>query len=571
MTGAAAAARPRKSRFGSLHTRLLAAFVLVILVTLICAGVGVVWLIQEYQRRLAVDRLSEVAVAASLLGRQLELQGARPAEIGDVLAGQLTAPQPQSVRVLVIDALDRVLVERPTTTDEAGDGFNGHVLQLPEPGDRAAATGRPLFFRWRTQVWTEVAGSPPRPYTFIAAPLGPAGPGGPPEPGAPATPVPPAAAEGREGRAEGQTRPEVAERTPRAPRPTQAYRVVLAIPERSLADAWRELAPGLALAALIAVPVSIGVALLLSRSITRPLRRITRAAEAMARGDLRQEIPVQGSDEVAQLATSFNRMSREVERSQRSLRDFLADASHELRTPLTSIQGFSQALLDGTLAAEDGGALEAGQIINEESQRMRRLVEDLLYLSRVESLDVAAAEGPVDVAVLLREAWRRLQLTAEQRDLHLTLNLPDLPPVSGDADQIDRLFGNLLENAGKYTPGGGRIDVTGRTAGGALVVTVHNSGSVIPAEDLPHVFQRFYRVDKSRAREVEGSGLGLAIAQEVAQRHRGKVAVASDPRSGTTFTVTLPLSAAAAPGAATARRRAAPGPGAPQPAPASFA
>jgi signal transduction histidine kinase len=143
---------------------------------------------------------------------------------------------------------------------------------------------------------------------------------------------------------------------------------------------------------------------------------MTRAAEDMARGDLRQQIPVQGSDEVAQLATSFNRMSQEVEQSQQSLRDFLADASHELRTPLTSIQGFSQALLDGTLH-DSSGAAEAGRIINEESLRMRRLVEDLLYLSRVESPEVASASAPVDVAGLLREASRRLQLTAEQRGL----------------------------------------------------------------------------------------------------------------------------------------------------------
>ena len=330
---------------------------------------------------------------------------------------------------------------------------------------------------------------------------------------------------------------------------------MLAIPERSLADAWRELLPGLALAALIAIPVSIGVALLLSRSITRPLRRITRAAEAMARGDLRQEIPVRGSDEVAHLATSFNRMSREVERSQQSLRDFLADASHELRTPLTSIQGFSQALLDGALAGDEAGSSEAGRIINEESQRMRLLVEDLLYLSRVESRQVSGTQAPVDVGALLRESWRRLQLTAEQRNLDIRLTLPDLPAVLGDSDQLDRLFGNLLENAGKYTPPGGVIRVGAERSGEALVVTVHNTGSAIPPEDLPHVFERFYRVDKSRARDVEGSGLGLAIAQEVARRHRGRIEVQSAPHSGTTFTVTLPLGTPSAPGAPASRRR----------------
>jgi signal transduction histidine kinase len=537
--------------FGSLNSRLLAAFVLVILVTLLSAGVGVVWLIQEYQRRLAVDRFSEVAVAASLLGRQLEMQGARPAEIGDTLAGQLATPPTQAMRVLLIDSQDRVLVERPAPSGDAEEGFSGARLALPDPADRSATAGRPLFFRWRAQVWTTMAGSPPRPYTFVAAPA--------------TLPAPPPGAEGAEGRPEG---PERGPGSPGPRRPAQAYRVVLAIPERSLAEAWRELVPGLALAALIAIPVSIGVALLLSRSITRPLRRITRAAEAMARGDLRQEIPVRGSDEVAHLAASFNHMSLEVERSQQSLRDFLADASHELRTPLTSIQGFSQALLDGALAGDEAGSAEAGRIINEESQRMRLLVEDLLYLSRVESRQVSGTPAPVDVGALLRESWRRVQLTAEQRHLDARLTLPDLPPVLGDADQLDRLFGNLLENAGKYTPPGGAIRVSAEQRGQTLVVMVHNTGSAIPPEDLPHVFERFYRVDKSRSRDVEGSGLGLAIAQEVAQRHRGRIEVQSAPDSGTTFTVTLPLGTQSPPGAQASRRRPAPETAPPRAAPA---
>ena len=165
-----AARRAQQAMFGSLNSRLLAAFVLVILVTLLSAGVGVVWLVQEYQRRLAVDRFSEVAVAASLLGRQLEMQGARPAEIGDTLAGQLATPPTQAMRVLLIDSQDRVLVERPAPTGDADEGFSGARLVLPDPADRSATAGRPLFFRWRAQVWTTMAGTPPRPYTFVAAP-----------------------------------------------------------------------------------------------------------------------------------------------------------------------------------------------------------------------------------------------------------------------------------------------------------------------------------------------------------------------------------------------------------------
>jgi signal transduction histidine kinase len=251
-------------------------------------------------------------------------------------------------------------------------------------------------------------------------------------------------------------------------------------------------------------------------------------------------------------------MSREVERSQQALRDFLADASHELRTPLTSIQGFSQALVDGTLTGADD-ATEAGRIINEEADRMRRLVEDLLYLSRVEARHVAASRAPVDVAGLLREATRRLELTAEQRGLHVILDLPDTPLVAGDPDELDHLFGNLLENAGKYTPPGGSIAVTARATPHDLVVTVHNTGSVIPPEDLPHVFERFYRVDKSRAREVEGSGLGLAIAQEVVQRHAGTIEVTSTAADGTAFVVTLPLAVPEGDLQARSRRRGATG------------
>jgi two-component system sensor histidine kinase VicK len=258
-----------------------------------------------------------------------------------------------------------------------------------------------------------------------------------------------------------------------------------------------------------------------------------------------------------------------VERSHRALREFLANASHELRTPLTSIQGFSQALVDGTLTGSEG-ASQAGEIINEEANRMRRLVEDLLYLSRVESQDVPVVQKEVDVAVLLREAQRRLQHVAEQRDLRLDVRVGELLPVVGDEDQLDRVFGNLLDNAGKYTPTGGSIAIVASqvaagedgtathaaagAAGPALVaagtaapsirVTVHNSGASIPAEDLPRVFERFYRVDKSRAREVEGSGLGLAIAREVVERHGGSISVHSSPEDGTSFTVVLPAATA---------------------------
>ncbi len=499
--------------FPTLRSRLLAGFALVIVVALFTAGSATVWLVQDYQRRLAVDRLAEVAMTAALAGRQLEALDAQPDEIASLLASRLIPERVGRVRVLVLDTAGRVLAEQPGPAGHFDPTFIGRRLDVPgeasaqssQPG--APPARQPNLSRTPIVAWAD-ADVPGRPYMLISSPATavvfapPAG-----------RPQPPRGASGATTQP-GDPFDRLVTRTP-------VYRVVLAVPERELAAAWRELIPGLSIALLVAIGVAVVAGVWLARSIALPLRQITRAAQAIARGDLHQTIPVRGRDEVAQLAFSFNTMSAEVERSQRALREFLANASHELRTPLTSIQGFSQALLEGAMPGAEG-PVEAGKIINEEAERMRRLVEDLLYLSRVESADLPVAREPVDVAVLLHEAMRRLQLAADQRDLRVALDLDPLPPVPGDATQLDRLFGNLIDNAGKYTPAGGAISVS--------------------AHALPEaVFDRFYRVDKSRARDVEGSGLGLAIAKEVVERHGGTIAVRSASDEGTTFTVSLPV------------------------------
>lgn len=524
----------------SLRGRLLAGFVLVILITLLSAGSAVLWLIQGYQRRLAVDRLGEVSVAASLLARQLEARDAKPEEIGVLLAHQLIPQGLSHVRVLVVDAQGRVVAEQAASSGPLELVFTGKQVEVPAGLERSRPEGGPsTFFRARTLVWTDAEG-PGRQFIFVATPpsVGPVGPVG--------HVAPPGM--GVEPRVEPriEPRPERPERgEPRGDAMDRflgrsgIYRIVLAVPEANLGAAWRELAPSLAYGAIVGIALAALVAYWLSRSITHPLRQITLAAQRIARGELKQSIPVRGRDEVAHLAIAFNSMSHEVEQSHRALRDFLANASHELRTPLTSIQGFSQALLDGALTGPDG-ALEAGQIIHEEANRMRGLVEDLLYLSRVESQDAPEVRIPIDVAALIRESSRRLQYVAEQRGLHMAITLPALPAVVGDPDELDRLFGNLLDNAGKYTPKGGQITVDGSHNGGQIEIAITNTGAVIAEDDLPHIFERFYRVDKSRARGVEGSGLGLAIAKEVTERHGGRIAAESTVSTGTSFTVILP-------------------------------
>ena len=526
----------------SLRGRLLAAFTAIIFLTLFVAGAGILLVIQGYRTQLSVDHFSELAAMASGAGRQLERQDGKPEEIATFVSSVVGRPD---VRVLVLDPQGKVLAERPVPADP-DQLFAGRTVDVPPASEQRVAAGGRSLLGQKTRVWTFGSFGPGRSFILV-------------------TPVIPAFQPD-------QQRPEGMERFFSR---QASYRIVLAVPEQSLGSALRELFPRLLIAALVAIAASAAAAWWLARSIALPLRRMTAAAERMARGALRQTIPEEGSQEVAHLAVAFNTMSREVERSHQALKEFLADASHELRTPLTSIQGFSQALVDGALAG-DTGAQEAGRIINEEADRMRSLVEDLLYLSRVESAQVLANRTAVDVEDLLQVEGRRLQYIAEQRGLTLALEVAGTPPALGDADELDRLFGNLLENAVKYTPDGGAISVSARLAsrederrktkdesGGAardsssirslplsaakgpssgewVVVSVHNTGSHIPAEDQPHVFERFYRVDKSRARDVDGSGLGLAIAREIAQRHGGTIGLQSDPQAGTTFTVRLP-------------------------------
>jgi len=497
-------------RPSSLRGRLLAAFTAIILLTLFVVGSGVLWIIQSYRTQLSVDHFSELAAMASGAGRQLERQDGKPEEIAAFVSNVVGRPD---VRVLVLDPQGKVLAARPAPGDSDQD-FAGRVIDVPPASEQRVAAGGRSLLGQRTRVWTFGPFGSGRGYILV-------------------TPVLPTF-QADQPRTEGLERFFARQ---------ASYRIVLAVPEQSLGSAFRELFPRLLIAALIAIAASAAAAWWLARSIARPLRRITTAAEQMARGALRQTIPEEGSQEVAQLAVAFNTMSREVESSHQALKEFLANASHELRTPLTSIQGFSQALLDGALTGIDA-AEEAGKIINEEANRMRLLVEDLLYLSRVESAHVPANRAPVDVEDLLQEEARRLQHVTEQRGLRLALEATGLPPVLGDADELNRLFGNLLENAVKYTPDGGAITVRAGTDGPRVAVAVHNTGSYIPDEDQPRVFERFYRVEKSRAREVDGSGLGLAIAWEIVQRHGGTIELASDPDGGTTFTVRLPLAAA---------------------------
>jgi len=340
-------------------------------------------------------------------------------------------------------------------------------------------------------------------------------------------------------------------------------RVALVQPEQTLSATWRQLVSRLSFAALSALLVSVALAWRLASSITRPLEEITRASEGMARGSYEHEVNVPGApDEVGRLAQAFTIMAREVARSQRAMSDLLANVSHDLRTPLTSIQGFAGALVDGTLPGGDG-AREAGRIIGEEAERMRRLIEDLLYLGRIESGELAMERRPVDLADVAQAAQPRFGFRAEDSGIFFRVQADAPVPILGDPHRLAQVLDNMLENAFKHTPPRGAITVTasiadapvparavqlpqdGAKAAAKVVarsghLTVHNTGSVIPEAEMERVFERFYQLDKARVGKA-GRGLGLAIAREIVQGHGGTLTVASSPDDGTAFVAAFPM------------------------------
>ena len=317
------------------------------------------------------------------------------------------------------------------------------------------------------------------------------------------------------------------------------YRAVVAVPEATITSAWRDILPRIAFGGSIALVISVAIAFVLSRSISGPLGQITRASEEMARGNYNQQIDVRGRDEVARLATAFNAMALEVNRSQATLRQFLADASHELRTPLTSIQGFSQAMAEGAID-DPADMSDSARIINEEAQRMRALVDDLLYLSQIEAGQVTLQPEPLKLDNMLQECVERFQRRAQEKDLHINADVPALPQVHGDVRRLERVFTNLLDNAVRHTPRQGSITVGAQVNNGNVRVGVHNTGSFIPPEHLPHVCERFYQVNKSTTDEGH-TGLGLAISSEIVHAHGGTISAQSSRQDGTEFAVTLPL------------------------------
>lgn len=311
-------------------------------------------------------------------------------------------------------------------------------------------------------------------------------------------------------------------------------------PTQSLIDALSEFRDELARpifqAGFIGLVAAIIMAALVSRTIARPLQHIASATAAVAEGHYDQQVPVTGPPEVREVAESVNHMSGEVRAAQQIQRDFLVNVSHDLKTPLTSIQGYSQAIIDG--AAAD--PVKAAGIIYDEATRLNRMVVELTDLARLENGQLSMQMVSLDLGQIVTAIGERLTIMAQKKGLKINIDAPPMPEIQADGDRMAQVVTNLISNAIKYTQSGGSIRVKTQINNGGVELIVQDSGIGIPAEDLPRVFERFYQVDKARGPR-RGTGLGLAIAQEIVQAHSGTISVTSaGAGKGSTFTVWLP-------------------------------
>lgn len=294
----------------------------------------------------------------------------------------------------------------------------------------------------------------------------------------------------------------------------------------------------LGLAALIAAGAALVLGGFFLRGVTAPLRHLERASQRLAEGDLSQRVPGTARDEIGHVAESFNRMAERLERSEKLRRQMIADIAHELRTPLTVIQGDLQAILDGVYEPTP----EVVASIHEESLLLARLVSDLRELSLAEAGELRLEKSVTDLREIVQHAATVIDPALRTKNIVLNLELPQDPVfVEIDAQRIEQVLLNLLTNAERYTPPEGQIRVVLTVRDSNAIVQVSDTGPGIKPEDLPYIFERFWRPDKSRSRATGGSGLGLAIAKYFVEAHGGQIWAESTPSQGATFTFSLPL------------------------------
>ena len=289
------------------------------------------------------------------------------------------------------------------------------------------------------------------------------------------------------------------------------------------------------LSALVAILLAVTLGGLLAFTMTRSLRELTEATVEIASGKLGRQVKVRSKDELGELANSFNQMSLDLARATQARRRMTADIAHDLRSPLSVIAGYAEALSDGKLA----GSPEIYGILFQETKHLSRLVEDLRTLSLADAGELSLNLQSTQPRAILEQVAARHAVAAQQKGISLRVEpVQDLPRVTVDVERLAQVFDNLIMNAFRFTPQGGEVVLAARALNGTVQLQVRDNGRGIAPEDLPHIFDRFYRGDKSRQLSGE-SGLGLAIARSIVEAHGGKIRVESVPGQGATFTIDI--------------------------------
>ena len=310
---------------------------------------------------------------------------------------------------------------------------------------------------------------------------------------------------------------------------------MMGAPEQNFLDRVNQ---AVLIAGLAAGIVALALGFVVFRGITAPLGRLTRAAHAVAEGDLSQRVQIRSGDEISDLGAAFNTMAGNLERGEQIRREMTADIAHELRTPLSVIQGNLEAVLDGVYPPD----AEHVQPALDQAQLLARLVEDLRTLALAEAGQLSLSLQSTDVAELVKRVSASFETKAADKHVILSVNAPPaLPQVRADGQRIAQVLTNLLGNALRYTPEGGSVDIRLQAEQQSILIGVKDTGSGISPQDLPHVFDRFYRADKSRSREGGGSGLGLAIARSIVEAHSGRIWAESEIGKGTSISFALPI------------------------------
>jgi len=478
------------SRWGFLHSlqwKLILAFSSLVVAALVLAGALFVLLTQDEEEERALDHT--VAAAPTVYNGFLQhlLQGASLEEIESYVR---EASHQYDVRILLLDESSQVMV------DTSGD-LTGEQLSIPINVGAEPDFGRRTD---RYQSWQPAEGDPgsdlvlvaPFPMAFRVA-----------QPGSPEWLL------SRSG--------------PMGVTVFPQYTLVVAVPESTITDAWLNLLPGLLIAGAIALPVAVALAVIAARYITRPLNRLTAAAHQMAQGSFDVDVSVSRQDEVGQLARAFSTMATRVGEAYQQMRTLLASVSHDVKTPLTSILGFAQALRSGVVQG-DAESKRVGDVIHQEAERLTARLNDVIYLVELESGQAVLQYEEIDLRTLIDGMLKSLVSLAEQKGVGVSTALAEGIVLSADRAKLERTLENLLDNARKFTPPGGEIRVhtfVDPEQPGQACIQVENTAPDVHPEELPRLFERFYRRERAGVERSAGTGLGLAIARELIELHGG--------------------------------------------------